>query len=87
MLIIQVTNVREVMRKRFGLLGEKVIGKVMDSEAEVEKALIQEMEAAFQEFGIEAKIISAQVPNLVIGNNLELPLKVREERQVNLKRE
>ncbi len=87
MLIIQVTNVREVMRKRFGLLGEKVIGKVMDSEAEVEKALIQEMEAAFQEFGIEAKITSAKVPELVIGKNLELPLKVREERQVRLSRE
>ncbi len=87
MLIIQVTNVREVMRKRLGSLGERIIGKVLDSEAEVEKALIQEMEAAFQEFGIEAKIVSVKGPNFVFGENLELPLRVREEKQVRLARD
>ena len=58
MLIIEVTNAREVVRERIGRLGEKLIGKVVDAEAQVEKALIQEMETAFQEFGIEARILS-----------------------------
>ena len=48
MLIIEVTNAREVMRERIGALGDRLIGKVIDAEAQVEKALIQEMEIAFQ---------------------------------------
>ena len=48
MLIIEVTNPREVMRQRIGRLGERLIGRVVDPEAQVEKALIQELEAAFK---------------------------------------
>ncbi len=84
MLIIEVTNAREVMRKRIGPLGERLIGKVMDAESQVEKALIQEMEAAFQEFGIEARIVSVQGPKLEGTDYLQLPLQLREERQVRL---
>ena len=53
LLIIEVTNAREVIRERIGSLGERLIGKVVDADAQVEKALIQEMEVAFQEFGID----------------------------------
>ncbi|HGY5535248.1 MAG: cytochrome-c oxidase [Prochlorococcus sp.] len=84
MLIIEVTNAREVMRKRIGRLGERLIGKVMDAEDQVEKALIQELENAFQEFGIEARIVSVQGPQLVGRDRLELPIQVREEREVRL---
>ena len=87
MLIIEVTNAREVMRERIGPLGDRLIGKVFDAEAEVEKALIQEMELAFQEFGIEARILSVQGPQLVGDKHLEFPIKVREEREVHLKDE
>ncbi len=87
MLIIEVTNVREVMRKRIGRLGERLIGKVLDAEVEVEKALIQEMKQAFQEFGIEARILSVQGPEFVGGNKLQFPLQVRGEREVRLNRE
>ena len=38
------------MRQRIGKLGERLIGKVVDAEAQVEKALIQELENAFKEF-------------------------------------
>ena len=81
-LIIEVTNVREVMRQRIGRLGERLIGKVVDAEAQVEKALIQELENAFQEIGIEAKIVSVQGPKLVGRQQLELPIHVREEREI-----
>tara|TARA_B100001057_G_scaffold137569_2_gene137228 strand:+ start:412 stop:675 length:264 start_codon:yes stop_codon:yes gene_type:complete len=83
-LIIEVTNPREVMRQRLGRLGERLIGRVVDPEAQVEKALIQEMETAFKEFGIEARIVSVQGAQLVGRHQLELPIQVRDERDVKL---
>jgi len=83
-LIIEVTNAREVVRKRIGSIGEKLIGKVVDAESNVEKALIQEMETAFQEFGIEARIFSVNGPHLEEGNFLKFPIQVKEERDVKL---
>ena len=56
MLIIEVTNSRDLVRQRIGRLGERLIGRVVDAEAQVEKALIQELETAFKEFGIEARL-------------------------------
>ena len=87
MLIIEVTNARQVLRERLGSLGDQLIGKVLDAEAQVEKALIQEMEVAFQEFGIEARILSVQGPHLSDDKHLEFPIKIREERQIYLKNE
>ena len=84
MLVIEVTNAREVMRQRIGRLGSRLIGKVVDAEAQVEKALIQELETAFKDFGIEARILSVDGPQLVGRNHLEIPLQVREDRQVRL---
>ncbi len=87
MLIIEVTNAREVVRKRIGRLGERLIGKVVDPDAQVEKALIQEMETAFQEFGIEARILSVTGPHLNEENKLEFPIHLREEREIRPKKE
>ncbi|EAR19220.1 cytochrome-c oxidase [Synechococcus sp. W2B2] len=84
MLIIEVTNAREVVRQRIGRLGERLIGKVVDPEAQVEKALIQELDTAFREFGIEARIVSVQGPQLVGRQQLELPIQVRDDRTVTL---
>lgn len=84
MLLIEVTNAREVMRQRIGTLGSRLIGRVVDAEAQVEKALIQELENAFREFGIEARILSVDGLQLLGRSHLELPLQVREERQVQL---
>ncbi|NDC13762.1 MAG: cytochrome-c oxidase [Synechococcaceae bacterium WB9_2_170] len=84
MLVIEVTNAREVMRQRIGPLGSRLIGKVVDAEAQVEKVLIQEMEMAFKEFGIEARILSVEGPKMLGRSHLEIPVQVREERQVRL---
>jgi hypothetical protein len=81
-LLIEVTNAREVMRQRIGRLGSRLIGKVVDAEAQVEKALIQELENAFREFGIEARIASVEGPQLLGRSHLEVPLQVRELRRV-----
>ena len=83
-LIIEVTNAREVVRQRIGRLGERLIGKVVDPEAQVEKALIQEIDTAFREFGIEARILSVEGPQVIGRQHLELPIQVREERAVRL---
>ena len=45
MLIIQVTNAREVLRREIGSLGERFIGRISDAEAQVEKTLINEIPA------------------------------------------
>ena len=87
MLIIQVTNAREVVRKRIGRLGERLIGKVTDADAQVEKELMKEMEIAFQEFGIEARILSVSGLKTDEKNCLEIPLKVRSEKDIFLKDE
>ena len=84
MLIIEVTNSRDLVRQRIGRLGGRLIGRVVDAEAQVEKALIQELETAFKEFGIEARIVSVQGPQLVGREQLELPIQVREELDVRL---
>tara|TARA_Y100001968_G_C19373413_1_gene726300 strand:+ start:439 stop:627 length:189 start_codon:yes stop_codon:yes gene_type:complete len=57
---------------------------VVDADAQVEKALIQEMEAAFQEFGIEARILSVNDLELNEDKFLEIPLQVREKRDIYL---
>ena len=84
MLVIEITNAREVVRQRIGRLGGRLIGKVVDAEAQVEKALIQELESAFRDFGIEARIFSIDGPQMIGRSHMEIPLQVREERQVRL---
>ncbi|MFO7630503.1 MAG: cytochrome-c oxidase [Prochlorococcaceae cyanobacterium] len=84
MLVIEVTNAREVVSQRIGRLGSRLLGRVVDAEAQVEKALIQELENAFREFGIEARILSVEGLQMLGRSHLEIPLHVREERQVRL---
>jgi len=87
LLLIQVTNARDVVRQRIGRLGERLIGKVADADTQVEKELMKEMEIAFQEFGIEARILSVSGIKMDDMNYLEIPLKVRSEKDVFLKDE
>jgi hypothetical protein len=84
-LVIEVTNAREVVSQRIGRLGSRLIGRVVDAEAQVEKALLQELENAFKEFGIEARIYSVEGLQILGRSHLEVPVQVREERDVRLK--
>jgi hypothetical protein len=83
MLVIEVTNAREVVRKRVGRLGERLLGTVVDAEAQVERALLQELETAFREFGIEARIYSVEGMQMIGRSHLELPVTVRDQRTVD----
>tara|TARA_Y100001968_G_C19227960_1_gene653021 strand:- start:376 stop:639 length:264 start_codon:yes stop_codon:yes gene_type:complete len=87
LLIIEVKNARDVVRRRVGRLGERFIGKVFDPETQVEKALIQEIENAFEEFGIEAKILSVGGLKLDGSNSINMSVQVREERDIYIKQE
>jgi hypothetical protein len=44
----------------------------------------QELETAFRDFGIEARIFSIDGPQMIGRSHLEIPVQVREERQVRL---
>ena len=83
-LIIEITNARDVIRQRIGRLGARLIGKVVDPEKQVEEALMQEMETAFKEFGIEAKITPVSGPQTIGRDRMELPLHVRATKDVEL---
>lgn len=83
-LVIEVTNAREVVSQRIGRLGSRLIGRMVDAEAQVEKALLQELETAFREFGIEARIYSVEGPQMLGRSHLEIPVHVRAEREVRL---
>ena len=72
----------EAVQAPIGGGSSRLIGKVVDAEAQVEKALMQEMETAFRDFGIEARIYSVDGPAMVGRSHLELPIQVREERVV-----
>ena len=84
MLVIEVTNAREVVSQRIGRLGSRLIGRVVDAEAQVEKALLQELENAFKEFGIEARIYSVEGLQILGRSHLEVPVQVRDQRDVRL---
>jgi len=83
-LVIEVTNAREVVSQRIGRLGSRLIGRVVDAEAQVEKALLQELENAFKEFGIEARIYSVEGLQILGRSHLEVPVQVRDQRDVRL---
>ncbi len=85
MLIIEVINPRQVVRKRIGRLGDKLIGKMIDAQSEVEKAIVQDIEIAFQEFGIEARILSVRKSKIESEKSLEMKLQVISEKIVRLK--
>jgi hypothetical protein len=48
----------------------------------VEKALLQELETAFRDFGIQARIYSVDGPQMIGRSHLELPIHVRDQRLV-----
>jgi hypothetical protein len=48
------------------------------------RALIQELENAFRDFGIEARIYSVDGPQMLGRSHLEIPVHVRGEREVRL---
>ena len=56
MILIEITNINEIVRRERGLIAAKLGPYVKDVEGEVEQGVIEELKSAFAERGIEAKI-------------------------------
>lgn len=60
MILIEVTNVDELVRKNKGRIASLIGSFVTDVEAEVEKVIIERLKEAFAEDGVQAKIASVR---------------------------
>lgn len=58
MILIEITNIHEIVRRERGLIAAKLGPYVRDVEGEVEQSVIAELKAAFAARGIEANIVS-----------------------------
>lgn len=80
MLIIEITNAQELVRQRVGRLAQKLISAVTDEEAQVEKAIIEEIENSFREYGVKANIYSISGIDMLGNGRVEVPVTVRESK-------
>lgn len=64
MILIEVTNVEEVVKNNRGWLAAKLGHLVVNEEVEVEKEIISELKKTFEENGIKANILSVGGVNL-----------------------
>jgi hypothetical protein len=58
MIIIEIKNVAEIVRRERGFLTARLGPYFADLEAEVERSVILEIQAAFARRGVEASIVS-----------------------------
>lgn len=58
MILIEVTNIDELVRKNKGRVASVIGPFVTDVEAEVEKVIIEQLKEAFAKDGVQAKIVS-----------------------------
>lgn len=58
MIVIEVTNISEIVEREKGILLAKLAPYLADVEAEVEKRIVDEIQASFRERGIQADIAS-----------------------------
>ena len=80
MIIIEIANVEELVQQKLPLKpkwGAKVLGVVTDEEAQVEKAIIEQLISTFAENGVKAKVFSIAGPDMLGNGKLEIPVKVR----------
>lgn len=59
MIFIEITNIKEIVRRERGWISAKVGPYVTDLEARVEQEIVDEIVASFAERGVEATITSA----------------------------
>lgn len=71
MIIIEITNAKEIVRRERGLIASKIGPYLSDIDAEVEHSVISEIQAAFARRGIEARIVRMQGVELryTVDNN------------------
>jgi hypothetical protein len=77
MVIIEITNVEEILSAKIGSLAAKFIHALADDEGKVEQVLIKELQAKFEEMGIKANMFSLTGLDMLGNGKLEVSVNVR----------
>jgi hypothetical protein len=77
MVIIEITNVEELLSSKIGSFAAKLVHALADDEGKVEQVLIKELQANFEANGIKAKMFSVTGVDMRGDGRLEIPVHVR----------
>ncbi|AKE63017.1 MULTISPECIES: hypothetical protein [Microcystis] len=77
MVIIEITNVEEILSAKIGSFAAKIVQALADDEGKVEEVLIKELQANFQERGIKANLFSVTGLDMLGNGRLEVNVNVR----------
>lgn len=77
MVIIEITNVEELLAAKFGSFAAKLVHALADDEGKVEKVLMEELQANFEDKGIKANLFSINGLDMLGNGKLEIPVNVR----------
>ncbi|WP_013323402.1 hypothetical protein [Gloeothece verrucosa] len=77
MIIIEITNVEELIKQHIGSLGAKVLHAVADDEAKIEKVMIEELQTNFKKMGVKANMFSVAGVDMLGNGKIEIGIKVR----------
>ncbi len=77
MVIIEITNVEELISSKIGTFAAKLVHALADDEGKVEKVLIEELQSNFEANGIKANFFSIHGVDMSGSGKLEVPVNVR----------
>lgn len=77
MVIIEITNVQELLAAKIGSFAAKLVHALADDEGKVEKVLMEELQANFEANGIKANLFSINGLDMLGNGKLEIPVNVR----------
>jgi hypothetical protein len=74
MIIIEITNVEDLVRAQLGPLGSWLLHTLELDEGLVEKEILKQIHATFVKNGVKANLFSISGPDMLSNGHLELPL-------------
>lgn len=77
MIIIEITNVEELISAKIGPFAARLFRALADDEGKVEQVLMKELQTNFEENGIKANIFSVSGVDMLGNGKIEIPLNVR----------
>ncbi len=77
MIIIEITNVEDLVKQQLGLIGSRLLHAFELDERFVEKTILEQIEATFQANGVKANLFSVAGPDMLGNGRLELPVDLR----------
>jgi hypothetical protein len=83
MVIIEITNVEELLSSKIGSFAAKLVHALADDEGKVEKVLIEELQANFEANGIKANMFSINGVDMLGNGKLEIPVHVRSSKMMS----